>query len=675
MASSDTSETSLPASPSRFRRFVASIWLFPGIMTALLLLLTLFQISGSSIGMYHDIFYGDTKGEDSSLIAGQPRGIRSDEWLASSQMIIAQKNNDFQRINQNVGNGEDVSLIIDVPYKEWSAVFKPHDAGFFVMPFDNAFAFRWWAMGYLVVLSCYFFVLALLPGRRMLAALLSLGLFFSPFVQWWYAYGTLGSLYYSLFIGAILIKLTREKRLLQSALWGLLLTYIATCFILILYPPFQIPCALVLAALGLGILIEQLRDPKIPRRHIWQRLGIVAASLAIAGGIALTFFHTRPEAIQAITNTAYPGQRSILSGGYDLPHLLSGHLSMQLQYSSKAAHYVVTQASIANQSEAAGFILVLPFLLLPGIILIARGFGKKQKIDWPLLITTLLFGLLMIRLFVPHFNTFFKLLLLDKVPHNRLIIGLGLLGIVYIVLFIRNLLQAKKPPFQACCMRMYVCFVFLFELAIGWYVTHAYPGFISMPKAFLLAIPIPVVVYLLLTKRFVSAALGLALFGMLSSAAVNPLYHGTDVVTDTPISKEIRAIAQKNDGRWATEHFLLENFAYMNGARSLTGVYTYPQLSLWKGADPLASPDVYNRYAHTVFAFDRNPETTIPTTIALGGGDSFGITTEPCSDFLKERGVRYLLAGSELKSQDTCATLIKKVHYPAQNLFIYRLTF
>src|SRR5687768_15837290 len=102
-----------------WRALRKSVWLFPLIATACLLMLTVFKISGSSIGIYHSYLYGDTK-SDSNLLYGKPQPIRSDEWLVNTQLTIAQSRDDFNRINENITYGRDMSLNIDVPYKEWS---------------------------------------------------------------------------------------------------------------------------------------------------------------------------------------------------------------------------------------------------------------------------------------------------------------------------------------------------------------------------------------------------------------------------------------------------------------------------------------------------------------------------------------------------------------------------
>jgi len=313
-------------------RLVRSIWLFPLILTLLLILMAGLKISGSSIGIYHGFFYGEGA-KDENLLLNHPQGIRSDEWLVNTQMTLAQANNNFAEVNKNIGDGEDMSMIVDVPYKDWSVIFRPQDLAFFVMPFDNAFAFRWWFMAYLLVMSCYFFVLALLPKKRLVASVLAVGLLLNPFLQWWYLYGTLSVIYYSLFGAVILMKIVEQKALKPALWWAALLAYVTTCFILILYPPFQIACAIVIAGFAVGYLIEKLGG--VSRRIIIQKLLIVLGAIGVAGVIAIVFFAARLSIVNTVQNSAYPGHRLQQSGGFDFPHLFSGHLQLQFEYRSR----------------------------------------------------------------------------------------------------------------------------------------------------------------------------------------------------------------------------------------------------------------------------------------------------------------------------------------------------
>ncbi|MGW4466775.1 DUF7657 domain-containing protein [Micromonospora sp. NPDC004704] len=655
-------------------KFVRSIWFFPALLTAALLLLTALQISGSSIGVYHSVLYG-AQAEDTHTLFNNPQPIRSDEFIVNTQLTIAQDAAGYPRINPNIGQGEDVSLIVDVPYKEWSTVFKPHNLVFLVLPFDNAFAFKWWSMAYLLVLSCYFFVLALMPKRRWFATGLSLALLFAPFVQWWYQYITLGPLYYALFAATVFILLVRSKRLLPSIAWGVLLAYLLTCFALVLYPPFQIPCALVVAAFAVGYLIEQGR--LLPRRLLLRQLGIIAGSLGVGGALIGAFVATRIGVIETVQNTAYPGQRLIESGGFDVAHTFSGSTSFGLQFAEKAPLY----QALSNQSENSNFLLVFPYLVVPSVFLLYRLFRTRRATDWPLLFTGIALLGLLSWMFVPHLGLVGKLLFLERVPHPRLLIGIGLLSFIGVVLFARRLDEefARRREENRSALpghRIvlgYTAVVLLVQVLLGLHVMDAYPGFMSERGLLISIIPITLVTYLVLRGRFAWGAAVLLVFSVGMTALIHPLYRGTDVLTSTPLSQAIRTIHAEDPGAvWATDVGSIQNFAYMNGARSMTGVYAYPQLDLWKTADETGQQEhVYNRYAHVWFNFDRDPAVTSPTTLNLPTPDHFEVNTEPCGAFLQQHQVRYIVTGTPLDG--SCLELRETVPYPTATFLIYRI--
>ncbi len=644
---------------------------------AVVLLLTAFKISGSSIGVYHDFFYGPT--HDSNLLINKPRTIRSDEWLVNTEMTIAQSNDNYQTVNKNIGRGEDMSVSLDVPNKDWSELFRPHNWAFFVLPFENAFAFKWWVIGALLVISAYFFILALLPGRRLLAALLSLSLLASAFTQWWYQFVTLGSLYYPLFIAALFIYLLKQKSLLRQLLVAGVITYLLICYVLVLYPPFQIATGLALAAFCVGYLVQHwLEQTKADRPQFYRKMGMLLVSVIITGLVTALFIHTRAAAVHAIQNTVYPGKRVIASGGFDPIHFFSGNLDFQLQFTGKALHYQLISQGISNQSEAANFVYLLPFLLLPAIYLMIksarqRGRFSWRRLDWPLATVSLLFVALLVRLFVPHFNTLFKLFLLDKVPQKRLVIGLGLLNLMLVVLFMRRLQAHKKQVFSGKIALLLALVVFAVELFTGLVTRHRFPEFIGNARVLLFSIPVPVIFYLLLRKKFELAAAGLLAFGVFMSIGVHPLYRNVSAINQTDLSKEIQQLNKQQPGRWATESLYLENFAILNGAPSVSGLYTYPQFGIWRPIDNGQQQDLYNRYAHVEFNFDRDPNINTGTQLKLIGADHFQVISEPCSGFMKDNNVRYILTSQPIN--DNCLKLVNQYNYPSRTFYIYQLQY
>ncbi len=649
----------------RIHRILHHVWFFPFLLTITLIMLTALKISGSSIGVYQQFFNGNA--HDSALIANKPQMVRSDEWRVNTQMILAQKNNDYKRINQNIGNGQDMSVINDVPYIDWSVIFKPHNWAFFLIPFENAFAFRWWFMGYLLILSCYFFVLTILPGKRLLAVILSLVIFFSAFIQWWYSTGALECWYYGLFVSIVIIQILRSQSKRNTLLLGIILSYLLVSFALILYPPFQIGVALAVTALVLGFTVFELGH--LARKEVYRKIMVLGASSVVAILIVIMFIHTRSDVIHTIENTAYPGTRVVESGGFNIPHVFAGNLGFQFKSATRTTEYLPTYFS--NQSETSNFILLLPFLLVPSVIIIYRDFRLRKPLDWPLIMVSVMFFAFLAWMFIPHLELIGKILLLNKVPSTRLLIGIGLLSFMQLILFIRRGPDIGGRLFRNNIVLAYAFLVFIFEILIGLHAKRAFPGFISVERVFLFAIPVPIIIYLVLRKRFVWAATGLLAFSLFTSVWINPLYRGTSILTQTPLSKAIKKLSQHDSGRWVFEDTRLENFASMNGAHSLSGVYAYPQLSIWS---PTGEPKKsYNRYAHTTFGFDRDITTNIPTRIDLEAPDYFQVVTEPCGAFLNQERVHFIVVGVKLNPQERCVKLIDTVRYPEFSAFIYRL--
>jgi hypothetical protein len=655
----------------KLKTFVESIWFFPSIVTLCLVLLTIFQISGSSIGMYHTFFYGDQR--DPELLLNHPEQIRSDEWVVSSQMAIAQKNNHYAPINMNIGNGEDAELLGEMPYADWSIIFKPQNLGFFVMPFNNAFSFRWWIMAYFMVLGSYFFILALLPDRKMLAMLLSLGFSLSPFFHWWYIPSALATTYLSLFGMTVFIKLFNSKRKIHSVLWSLLLAYIAASFILILYPPFQIPLGIIIVCFVLGYIFSHKGD--IKAKLFKQNLLFSLAAAVVAVMIAGVYLFQKLEVVASIENSVYPGHRTVHSGGYSPEHFLSSDISPLFQSQTRANKYSRMGATNAiNQSESSNFILLFPFLLFPIYYLAYKKYKRTKKIDYLLAFMTIPLVCFLAWMFVPGIDFFGKLSLLDRVPLSRLIIGFGLLNLIFVLLFMKFYGENKRH-FSSRATTLYGAGMLVFYLILNVHLVSQFPGFIGYKTAIALAIVIPLIIFLFTRKYFIAASVIIVLFSLISVSRINPIYHGTEVLTETKISQAIRNTEPGSSKKWISEDIFLENFAAMNGRPSLTGVYVYPQVKLWDGLHQLDRRDEYNRYAHTNFTFTRTATIERPV-LRSPSGDQFNVKISPCDPFFKQENVGFLITSVRFdEGINPCTHLLKEVNYPKLSFYIYKVTF
>jgi hypothetical protein len=78
-----------------------------------------------------------------------------------------------------------MTTLPDLPVRGWEAKLRAHVLPYQVLRFERAFAFDWW-VGFLALLALGVYALALQLGVRVLtAALLSLIVALSPFVQRW----------------------------------------------------------------------------------------------------------------------------------------------------------------------------------------------------------------------------------------------------------------------------------------------------------------------------------------------------------------------------------------------------------------------------------------------------------------------------------------------------------
>lgn len=651
-----------------YRRLLNSVWLFPVILTIILLSLTVLKISGSSIGSYHQVFYGDTK--DPSLLVNHPVNIRSDEWLVTTQLTIAQYVAGYPRVNPNIDSGRDMSVIGDAPYKDWSAAFRPQNLSFFVMPFENAFAFKWWFLLYMTIVSCYFFTLRIFKGKRLFATLFSLAISFSPFIFWWYTTGTMAPIFYGFFIILLSMRIINNEPLpllggkpaaYSQAAYSLLLGYLVASFALILYPPFQIPIAIAIAFFVAGLFINKfgLNHSLISKASL-KRLGLLVSGIIIGGAIIFAFLQTRSNTVSAITNTVYPGKRTVLVEGNSAYEIFSTFLQPQLQRISRAANYYT------NQSEASNFILFVPFLLIPGFALLFLEYKRNRKVDGPLAATQLCLSLFLLYLFVPFLQPLYKLLYLDKVANTRLFIGLGFTGAIQILLILKSIEQLKITSRKLNSLAAGYTLVSLGVLLwVGNYTRTTYPKFIySWLLIGGLAVTFCAILFCFLSgKRMLGAILFLA-FTLSCVFHIHPLYRGLGPYYNGALTHAIDKVSKPKDTWVNLDNLIFENAPLISNRDSISGIKPYPDLKFWRQVEGPAGDYYYNRYAHVYFS-----STLTDKQLYLNGPDSFAVEFG-CTQFVQKH-VDYAMALHTLDYP--CITEVDEVHYPAITFYLYKI--
>jgi hypothetical protein len=440
-----------------------------------------------------------------------------------------------------------------------------------------------------------------------------------------------------------------------------------------LYPPFQIPCAIILLGFLVGYSVY-----KFKLKNFWTLIKnswiyITCAIICVAAVFGL-FVYDHKDVISIEQSTAYPGARVVQSGGYSFTHLFSGSLAPQQLRPGHAANYQDAAASATNQSESSTFIFISTFLILPllYIFIKEKKNNLKKRYIYVAASLTLAGAVLIAWLFIPGLSLLGSILKLSMVTQNRAIMGLGFLNLLFLVTFIwayRNSdmkISIKKSIIYSLC-------VFLFTAVIHLDIHRLMPQFIDSKLALLLAIPVPIIVFLLLRKKFTFALGILAIFTLMGGALVNPLYKGLSVMTSNQLINAVKSSPDDNN-YWIAENIYLENIASMAGRHSLSGVYTYPQVSLWKKIDNGADSARYNRYAHVSFNFDKNPLSKIQTGFVDSGPDQLVIKTELCSDFLKQSNVTHVISTALYSKDDqTCILNTRSVKMGDYSYYIYSL--
>ena len=119
----------------------------------------------------------------------QPQAIRSDEWMVFTPMAIGQYNHNpqFPVINKNLGvAGQNMLVVMGlIPINHITSIAKPITWGFYFFDLKRALAWQWWFPLFGALISLWWLLSILIPGRIFLAFTLSLLYCISPFSIAW----------------------------------------------------------------------------------------------------------------------------------------------------------------------------------------------------------------------------------------------------------------------------------------------------------------------------------------------------------------------------------------------------------------------------------------------------------------------------------------------------------
>ena len=665
-------------------------WRYP-IALVLLVGLVVAGVSGSSLALWGTLLDGSTNADLQGVLLGIPRSIRSDEFAVFTPMAFSQSHNAYASISEITrGVPTDLTLIYAQPSWALSTVFRPFLWGYLVLGSARGLSFFWYGRAIALFLVSFEFGRFITRDNRSAALAYALLVSLSPIVQWWFSVnGTVELLVFSqggiLAFGSFLRATSLARRVSMAALAA----YAAGCFVMIIYPAWQVSFAYVIVAFCIADVVYcRMHDRGALARGIGVGRAFASYWLVLLCMLAVVFaligvcLMSSQDVIQAVGNTAYPGKRVETGGG--LAPLLFDWVGSWL-------YPLAADQVVPNACERASAFTLFPLGALIGVAALV----KRRD---PYLIALFVAGTILLAFGLMGFPEWLaKVTLLSNVTTQRLVFALGVVNIVLLVrgcaILNESANEGEAPAVKTrgvgvrsqearasstrgasvrdkgasvaenpWSKRLPVGVLVAFSVAFG--VFAAFMMWLNSPAmAFTLFLVLAAVLVALATFAALSFAAGrsgasnlacVAVVLALAGLCVNPLQQGVSALEDNAVLQEAAHIVeQEPDAVWAGSSWLAGQALITTGAHTISSVAIYPDLNTWQAIDPTGTfEDTYNRYAHIAV----NP-TQGATSFTLEGPDSFAVDLN--ANDTEKLGIDYWLAEDDLTRFNTDRTTFK----------------
>jgi hypothetical protein len=613
-----------------------SFFLFPLSLLFFVTLMTGFNLSGSSVAVY-GVTAGQSTGE-AGLVMGHFRPIRSDEWLVRTPWLMSQIRNGLPTETGSGFGPIDAGVVGDLPTRSLDVLVRPHHLTSWFLSPDRALAAEWWMWHLLMMCGVYTFVVAI-SRHRGAGTLAALVLALSPSTQWWLAPGTFTTVGYGTLAGGLLVLAVQSSHRRQKFGLAILAGWSAACMISTLYVPWIITTAIVVTtAIAPALLHEVVSRPsrKDGLQAVGQAIGVMTVVCAL---LIATYVLRHSEAIRAIGETVYPGQRTSERGGTLNPATAFGS---PFDYLASGPQTVNVNGT--NQSEnSSGILFVVPIAtVFFGLLAAGRRFWNNRE---GRVLAGLLVGALVLVAwaFLPLPSYIGRLALLDRVPPGRLPPALSLVSAVTLGMFVSYLRNNNVRIPRTVVIVSVGVFGFIQLWAAGLYRVEV--SAVNPSKPLMITVVLMAGFVLVCTQRWLLGASTFVAFGLFQAMSINPIQHGAESLLNNPVTQLIETVENSNtgDAGW----LMLGGDVYVRGSIEATGVdfvsgiSRYPNHATWEVLDPDHKyVDAWNRYAHLVVEagpIGSAPVITSPQT------DVVKVVLDPCDTRLGSIGVRTVI--------------------------------
>lgn len=602
-------------------------WRYP-IALLVFIFCVAFNLHGSSINEYNKLFNNYSQYEESSVVVGESRSVRSDEWLVHTPYYMSQSYNGFDRISNMMSlEGQDMIIGYNAPVVDITLIAKPFTWGYLLFGKERGLSWYWCSKMIMLLLVSFELCMILTKKNKKLSLLGMLMISFAPAVQWWFIPHAVDVFFWGMAVLVLAYHFFMSKGWWR-VLWMVLLPLALITFIIALFPSLQVAVGFAMLLLFIGLMLRDKEEITFKKKDIWRIAVMVVIVLSIVGYTVIM----SKDAIMALMNTTYPGSRVSLGGELRIENLFTSLVTFTLPF---------MDITYLNNPEVSTFIHFAPvFLMLYPIIY------KKMKRDRNIIVGNILLIVLMVM--IVFMLAGFPELLARVTGFsfiNRMEMAYGLMATIFTIWGINMIWKKKILSHKqiwiviAIYVFLNVCFVEASELS-----------YLSWKWYAVIIVGLTMLVYLMLASHKRLFIVGMTLLMVFSGMTVNPIARGTAALFEHPLEQKIHEIViEDEDAYWlAIGNEQLAAIGIANGARVLDAVNFYPDYGKWKLLDSDGEyDDIYNRYAHinTIIVGKKGVNITIvaPDAIKLEIG---------YEDLTEKWPVKYLVTAGALKNEE-----------------------
>lgn len=553
----------------------------------------MFRLHGSSMDFYNTFFPMENPINSTTVIFGESRPIRSDEYRVHTPYYFSQYYNGYKKINKKMSlSGQDMIVGYNAPVKDISLIAKPLTWGYVL--FGNEIGISWyWSLKLILLLLASYEISMMITKKNKKVSLLGAGLItFAPALQWWFIPHITDVFLWGMWLCILAYYFFTTKKKWLKNLITVLAPLNLTIFILALFPSCQIGVGLVVFSLFVGLLYRDKKDILFEKTDIIRIIIMVLIILLVLG----YSLYTSLDAFKILSDTVYPGHRVSLGGNLGFDKLFTNLTTIFLPYKD---------SNVSNNCEVSDFIhFMFPFLILFPFIFKEL----KKKKDSNLIIGLILVVAIVIELFfmiVGFPRIIAKLTLFSYINRMNLIYGFTC------VLFTLWSISALWKYPKLINNKIKIVSILLFIIGMVIIINKDNLEYASIYYYVLEIVWFAFIVCsIYMNKKILTICLVFVLL-LLASATINPVSKGISAITNHRLVKEVKKISKKDDSYFlVADSVVVQNLLLANGANVINATNFYPDLKKWNLIDKEKKyENFWNRYYHLeVSLTDKNTE-------------------------------------------------------------------